>query len=372
MERFLYWEQVQECLTQHLKKHGEPCTLYRAVQELWKEGQTHVAETLPKVSFLEWDIHDLDAFDALINKTPVQFPFFQDDLVNGREDYSAQESVPAPEVLPLRTHADEAQGENRSDSFVIHYIMRGDAVLTYKGKEQRVPQGSICLISPHFPHRIVSGKKSQGLSIFLAESTIESTLHKLFQEESILSDFFRYGMGKGKVGYQIFSLSSEDYIRQIMRNIFHEFYSGEEYSRCMCAIYVEILLTQILRQCEESADRYDETMERFGAPPMLAILKYIQTNYQTTSLQKTAEQFHYESSYLGKLLKSYVGKSYTDIVRELRLREAERLLRETRLSIEKVGEKSGFHNQVHFFREFRAAKGVTPGEYRKQNLLEKH
>lgn len=367
----MYWGQVQERLTEHRETHGEPCTLYHAIHELWEEGLVHTAETLPKVSFLEWDIHDLAAFDEIINRVPVQFHFFQDDLQNGRKDYSAEESMPAPEVLPVRIHADEAQGEHRSDSFVIHYVMRGNAVLSYKGIARSLSQGTICLMSPHFQHTIVSEPESQVLSIFLAESAIENTLHKLFQEESILSDFFRYGMGKGKVGYQIFTLSSEDYIRQIFRNIFHEFHSGEEYARQMCANYVEILLTQILRQCGECAERYDERMERFGAPPMLMILKYIQTNYRTTTLKEVAEQFHYESSYLGRLLRSYVGKSFTDMVRELRIREAERLLRDTRLNMDKVAESSGFHNQVHFFREFRVALGVTPGEYRKQKQLER-
>lgn len=366
MERFLYWEQVQQRLTEHFMTFGEPYTLYHAIRELWEEGAVHTAETLPVVSFLEWDTKDPDVFGEIMGKVPVQFRIFREDLESGRADYTAEESMPAPEVLPVKMHADEAQGDHRTDSFVIHYVMQGHASLTYKGQERIISQGTICLVSPHFLHGIVSSRDSQVLSVFLAESTIESTLHKLFQKESVLSDFFRYGMGKGKVGYQLFALSSEDYIRQIFRNIFHEFYSQEEYSRHMCANYVEILLTQILRQCGECAERYDESLNRFGAPPILAILKYIQTNYQTTSLKMLAEQFHYEPSYLGRLLKSHMGKSYTDIVRELRIREAERLLRETQLSMDKIAERSGFHNQVHFYREFRSAAGITPGEYRKQ------
>ena len=101
-----------------------------------------------------------------------------------------------------------------------------------------------------------------------------------------------------------------------------------------------------------------------------AVQKYIQANYRTASLRSVAEQFHYEPSYLGRMLKSHMGNSYTDLVRELRLGEAERLLRETGLSVEKIAERSGFHNQVHFFREFRRVYGAAPGEYRKQRTSE--
>jgi len=64
---------------------------------------------------------------------------------------------------------------------------------------------------------------------------------------------------------------------------------------------------------------------------MIAILKYIQQNFRTASLKELADSFHYEASYLGKYIKA-----------------------------------AGFNNQVHFFREFKASVGETPGAYRRR------
>jgi len=104
-----------------------------------------------------------------------------------------------------------------------------------------------------------------------------------------------------------------------------------------------------------------------GALPMLAVLKHVQDNFRTTSLQETAQRFHYEPSYLGKQIKAATKKNYTELIRELRIEEAKRLLRETRLSMNEVAEQAGFDSRVNFFRSFRSAVGVPPGEYRKTN-----
>lgn len=98
---------------------------------------------------------------------------------------------------------------------------------------------------------------------------------------------------------------------------------------------------------------------------ILPILSYIYENYKTTSLGEVARLFHYEPTYLSKEVKKRTGKGYTDIVRELRLDEAKRLLRNTALNMEKVAEQAGYRNEVHFFREFRSEVGSTPGAYRR-------
>ena len=358
---YLYYSEIQKKLNRYMEQHGAPCTLTHAIRTLRQDGIIHRGEALPKVSFSEWNIQDLDQFDRLIDQTGFPISAVVSDLPGEQTKSMADPGKPELEILPGKKFENQAPGERSLGSFGIYYTMQGEADLLCDNQHCKIPQGAVCIISPRFRYEVLAERGCKVIGIFLSENTIENTLYKVFQQSSVISEFFRLG-----VGYQMFSLDSEEEIRLIMRNIFDEYYSQREYSGQMCAHYIEILLTQILRQCDKVARQYNGHAERKGAPPMLAVLKYIQSNYQTVSLKSVAEQFHYEPSYLGRLLKAHMGKSYTDLIRELRIGEAEKLLRETGLSIDKVAELSGFHNQVHFFREFRRVYGITPGEYRKQ------
>lgn len=363
---YLYHGEIQEKLNQYMEQYGAPCTLGYAIRTLQQEGMAHRGEDLPKVSFSEWKIQDLNQFDELIDQTGFPIAAVTNELPCEKTECAADRSKPEMEILPAKKFENQAPGERSLGSFGIYYTMQGEADLLYDNQRCKIPQGTVCIMSPRFRYEVLAERGCKVIGIFLSESTIDKTLYKVFQQSSVVSEFFRLGLGGGRVGYQMFSLNSEEEIRLILRNIFDEYYSRRKYSDQMCATYIEILLTQILRQCDDVARQYTGRAERNGAPPMLAVLKYIQSNYQTVSLKSVAEQFHYEPSYLGRLLKSHMGKSYTDLIRELRIGEAEKLLRETGLSVEKVAERSGFHNQVHFFREFRRVYGIAPGEYRKQ------
>jgi transcriptional regulator GlxA family with amidase domain len=51
----------------------------------------------------------------------------------------------------------------------------------------------------------------------------------------------------------------------------------------------------------------------------------------------------------------------------VRIREAQRLLRETELSITEIAERVGFDNYSHFGKMFKRITSVAPRDYRRQD-----
>ena len=49
-----------------------------------------------------------------------------------------------------------------------------------------------------------------------------------------------------------------------------------------------------------------------------------------------------------------------------RIAYAKQLLQETDMSASAIGEACGYHDRVLFFKAFRKAEGMTPGEFRKR------
>jgi len=71
-------------------------------------------------------------------------------------------------------------------------------------------------------------------------------------------------------------------------------------------------------------------------------------------------------SRLAHLFKAETGQTITEALRQIRLRQAARLLRHSGRSVQEIAAEVGFHCPFHFSRRFRQAFGVGPREYRRQ------
>lgn len=367
MKEFLYWEQVQERLSSRVMAGNEPYSFYDATKELWEEKAFHTAEQLPTVSFSDWDVTDEEGFDKIYNTVPVDMSIFYQNFQLEKAAARASEQVLTLDVIPLRIAWDQALGIHHHHYFEIDYVMSGSASLELETGKRKLLEGDFCFLSPGLRHDIIPERGAQVISITIPGITVEQTLYRLLRRDNILTSFFRSVLDNNNTGFLLIAVPQERRIREIIRGILHEHFAGEEYASDIMPDHLAILFAFILRHCGDRYERHDGASDRWRSEPMLAVLKYIQTNYKTASLNELAERFHYEPSYLGKQIKALTGKNYTEIIREMRLDEARRLLRTTELSIDEVAEQVGYLGRAHFFRSFRAAERMTPSEYRKQN-----
>ncbi|MUG23286.1 helix-turn-helix domain-containing protein [Paenibacillus macerans] len=63
--------------------------------------------------------------------------------------------------------------------------------------------------------------------------------------------------------------------------------------------------------------------------------------------------------------KSLTGRSYKQLLQEIRIRHSCGLLKFTRLSVQTVAEYVGIYDMYHFYRLFRDYCGMTPGAFRR-------
>jgi AraC family transcriptional activator of pobA len=80
-----------------------------------------------------------------------------------------------------------------------------------------------------------------------------------------------------------------------------------------------------------------------------------------------AEKLAISTAHLTDTLKELTGRSTISIIQEHCMREAERLLRFTDLSVKEIGYQLGYPNPSHFIAIFNAQKGITPRQYRVRN-----
>lgn len=100
------------------------------------------------------------------------------------------------------------------------------------------------------------------------------------------------------------------------------------------------------------------------------IIHYIDTHYDSVTLDNLSQHFGYNKNYLGNKIKSYTELSFGELLDRKRLLTAEGMLLDTALSIDAISEKLGYKNPSSLFRLFSNKVHLTPTEFREQHANE--
>ena len=85
------------------------------------------------------------------------------------------------------------------------------------------------------------------------------------------------------------------------------------------------------------------------------------------SVRECAERLGVSPGYLTEAVRAAVGRTPGSMLREARVREAQRLLVRTGLSVRQVAARAGFDDPAYFCRFFRRETGMSPGDFRKHH-----
>ena len=94
--------------------------------------------------------------------------------------------------------------------------------------------------------------------------------------------------------------------------------------------------------------------------------QYIQRHFtQPLSMTEVSNHVSMNYSLFSLLFKQYTGVNFTSYLQELRIEEAKRLLEQTDWRVNEICRRSGFSDDKHFLKVFKAAVGFSPTEYRR-------
>lgn len=97
------------------------------------------------------------------------------------------------------------------------------------------------------------------------------------------------------------------------------------------------------------------------------VAAYVGTNYRVSlRLNEVAKQFFVSPYYLSRKFKLCTGFGFSEYVQLVRVREAQRLLRETDLKMIEIAAQVGIEPVANFYKLFKAANGCSPLQYRKR------
>lgn len=96
---------------------------------------------------------------------------------------------------------------------------------------------------------------------------------------------------------------------------------------------------------------------------------YLQTHYaEKLTLQDVADHCYVSQWHLSKLLNRHAEQSFYDLLNDVRVGEAKRLLRDPGLKIGDIGQMVGYSDPGHFARVFKKVTGMNANEYRNRHV----
>lgn len=95
-------------------------------------------------------------------------------------------------------------------------------------------------------------------------------------------------------------------------------------------------------------------------------IAYIDANFASDlNMAVVSNQISMNYSLFSYLFKLRTGESFVTYLKQIRVREAQRLLVETDMKILDISHQVGYANEKHFMKVFRTFSGVSPSEYRR-------
>ena len=129
---------------------------------------------------------------------------------------------------------------------------------------------------------------------------------------------------------------------------------------------LDIFYQYLMKMCNDLGESNPKTIIR-------RVYAYMEKNYyKSLKLEAIAKIFNYNNAYLGKLFRLESGDSFNNILDQIRIDNAKRLLMETDLKVYQVAMKVGYSNVDYFHIKFKKYAGVSPKEFKKNKVLPRY
>lgn len=222
----------------------------------------------------------------------------------------------------------------------------------------------IFLTAPEQVHQLIREKGGHGFAIqfeddfFNNDSGTDSKLYSYF-----LFDHFHT--------HPVISLTVAEWdkLKTLVDLSLQEYKNNVSGTSSLVSAYVKIILMEILRIRKQHFQ--EQEIQTDIQHQQLLDFKHLLNEQYTThhEVQDYAEQLRITPRKLNSLVKKFLDKSASQIIKERLLLEAKRLLAVNKLSTKEVGYELGFEDPAYFSRFFKQGTGMTAAEFKK--LLEK-
>lgn len=256
---------------------------------------------------------------------------------------------------------------HRHEDIEICYLYQGHVQMQTETQTFSMEVGDFLMLDTNCTHSpVVLDDETLLLSITIRRTFFDDAFFRHFCQADAVTSFFAAAVCSGKTTkrFLYFRASSHPGIRQVIERMTEEYYLDTLCSRELVSSYLMILFAEIIRAHAASPSLLQLQESSCDMPQLGNIISYINAHLSDVTRTDVADEFGYSYSYITKIIQAATGSGFTQLRQTLRIQNAEKLLRDTRLPVSQIAELSGFSGASEFYRAFRKHCAMTPQEYR--------
>ncbi len=254
----------------------------------------------------------------------------------------------------------------------IIYVFRGRCRFFFDGKWTEMTEGNVCIVAPGVEQSVFSCHDEDiVLNLLLRRSTFADAFSELLEvrEGDLITDFFwRMLMGKPGGDVMLFDGEPQPLLEEGVMELYEEVLLQPVKSGLITRSIMLAIVAYIMRWDERRAVSFGKKHRKGQENYALAqYVQYMKRNLSTVTLSGLASAFYVSEGYLSRYFKRETGETFSRMLLDMRMKRAARLLVSTECSMAKIIELTGYTDQSIFYRNFKAAYGMTPSVYRRKH-----
>lgn len=362
---YLISREVSDVIKYEYEQRGKTLAVSSVIRRLYAQGHIHTGiPVMP--DFASWDLQDLQELRRLTGQIPI-YPYLVDQpqYLPGKKE--AVYTIQAPVFIAREAFYSPAFFKRFSDQFLILYALFGTPRLHLAGEVRQLEPGALVILAPDTLWHMECSERDLVIHMMIQKQWFERYLFDIIPKDPRLFAFFNQALYARQQGSLAFCLPPKERVLSIIRGLFSEFLSMDQYSAEAYMHYIQILLAHVLRDSETAREGIEKNTALSANAIFPVIFQYMMANYETLTLEKLAGHFHYHTVYLSKLIQENTGENFTTIMTRLRIQKSKELLSTTDYPVTRVSEMSGYSKPDYFAFVFKKETGMSPSCYRKAN-----
>lgn len=355
----------QSLMKQHYERTGHRFQFPEMMHYMNSNGLTEPVRPTDSVPD-DYDTISTAEFDALVDTLPLSWT---DDPEGSHVIRNVNEDILFPltrDVFLMRHPRYTRPLMHAHNYFEINYVVTGSLTFHFENEPKRLLHaGELTIIAPGSSHDCyTTDDHTFAYTICIRKSTFNTVFFQQLSGQDLLSYFFRTILqSDGRPNYLLFYTDRSSSIIRYLRTALLECSKSDEYSNAAVINLIQLLFIQVLRNYSKTVLFYNYEM----GSDFTLVLQYIQHNYRKLTLSTLAGFFHYTEPYLCALIKKNTGHTFSELIRELKLADAVKLLTNTDMKIREIADTVGYNSADHFSRTFRDVFHCSPQQYRKDH-----
>ncbi|MDO4285200.1 MAG: AraC family transcriptional regulator [Eubacteriales bacterium] len=293
----------------------------------------------------------------------------QRDLYTNNSDFvvDSQKMLAKGKLIAIRPHTRFVHFPVHRHNFVeIIYMCAGSTTHILNGSTRiTLREGDLLFLNQNATQEILPAGEGDIAVNFMILPEFFDRAFLMMEEKSVLQDFLIGTLRRGKCNTTYLHFQVHDIlpIQNLVENMIYALVNREANTRNITQTTMGLLFSLLTAY----SDRINQEDPSWHEQNMFfASLKYIETHYQTATLEELAAQLNQPPYALSRLIRKQSGQTFKSLLQTTRLNQAAFLLSTTRLPVDAVISLTGYDNTSYFHRIFRAQYGTTPLAYRKR------